>query len=82
MMQHLSIIMRFLMVQRFRTGWLISMVLGVLHDDGLRGLLALLRREIMTRSASILIIDGIVAARTRRRRRNSRSTSSFVSCRR
>jgi circadian clock protein KaiC len=33
-----------------------------LHDDGLKGLLGLLRREITTRSVSILVVDGIVAA--------------------
>jgi circadian clock protein KaiC len=35
--------------------------LRVLHDDGLKGLLGLLRREIMTRGASMLVIDGVVS---------------------
>jgi len=37
--------------------------LRVLHDEGLKGLLGLLRREITARSASMLILDGVVAAR-------------------
>ena len=37
--------------------------LRVLHDDGLKGLLGLLRREIMARSASVLVLDGIVSVR-------------------
>lgn len=37
--------------------------LRVLLDDGLKGLLSLLRREITTRDISMLVIDGIVAAR-------------------
>jgi circadian clock protein KaiC len=36
--------------------------LRVLHDHGLKGLLGMLRREITSRGASILVIDGIVAA--------------------
>lgn len=37
--------------------------LRVLHDEGLKGLLALLRREITTRGTSILVMDGIVSVR-------------------
>ena len=37
--------------------------LQVLHDEGLRGLLSLLRREITARSASVLVLDGIVSAK-------------------
>ncbi len=37
--------------------------LGVLHEDGLKGLLALLRREITARQATMLVLDGIVSAR-------------------
>ena len=37
--------------------------LKVLHDEGLKGLLAVLRREIAARGASILVLDGIVSAR-------------------
>ena len=37
--------------------------LRVLHDDGLQGLLDMLRREIVNRGVSILVIDGIVSAR-------------------
>ena len=36
--------------------------LQVLHDEGLKGLLALLRREITARQASVLVLDGIVSA--------------------
>ncbi|MEO8714274.1 MAG: ATPase domain-containing protein [Acetobacteraceae bacterium] len=34
-----------------------------LRDEGIRGLLALVRREIMARNASVLILDGMVTAR-------------------
>ena len=37
--------------------------LQVLHDEGLKGLLALLRREITARQATVLVLDGIVSAR-------------------
>ena len=37
--------------------------LRVLYDDGLKGMLVLLRREITAHSASVLVIDGIVSAR-------------------
>lgn len=37
--------------------------LTVLRDNGLKGLLALLRREITARGASVLVLDGIVSAR-------------------
>ncbi len=37
--------------------------LGALHDEGLKGLLTLLRREITSRAATVLVLDGIVAAR-------------------
>lgn len=37
--------------------------LRVLREDGLRGLVALLRREITTHAAGVLVIDGIVSAR-------------------
>ncbi|WP_428484311.1 RAD55 family ATPase [Rhodopila sp.] len=37
--------------------------LRALHDEGLKGLLALLRREITTRDASLLVLDGIVSVR-------------------
>jgi circadian clock protein KaiC len=37
--------------------------LGALHDSGLKGLVALLRKEVIAHGASILVIDGIVSAR-------------------
>lgn len=37
--------------------------LAVLHEAGLKGLLGMLRREITSRHASILVLDGIVSAR-------------------
>ena len=37
--------------------------LRLLHDDGLKGLLGLLRREIVARDASLLVLDGIVSVR-------------------
>jgi circadian clock protein KaiC len=62
MMQHLSI-MTFFDGSKIPDQLAYLNGLSVLHDDGLKGLLALLRREITTRGASILVIDGIVAAR-------------------
>ncbi len=37
--------------------------LGILHESGLKGLVSLLRKEVTSRRASILVIDGIVSAR-------------------
>ena len=37
--------------------------LGTLHDAGLKGLVSLLRKEVASRHASVLVIDGIVSAR-------------------
>ena len=37
--------------------------LRVLHDEGLKGLLNMLRREVTARGASVLVLDGIVPAR-------------------
>ena len=37
--------------------------LATLHEAGLKGLVALLRREVTTRHASMLVLDGIVSAR-------------------
>jgi circadian clock protein KaiC len=37
--------------------------LGELHDNSLKGLLGMLRGEITTRGASVLVIDGVVGAR-------------------
>ena len=37
--------------------------LGMLHEAGLKGLLALLRREVISRHATMLVLDGIVSAR-------------------
>jgi circadian clock protein KaiC len=61
MMQHLSI-MSFFDSSKIPDQIAYLNGLRVLHDAGLKGLLSLLRREITTRGASILVIDGIVAA--------------------
>jgi circadian clock protein KaiC len=37
--------------------------LAALHESGLKGLVALLRREVTSRRASMLVLDGIVSAR-------------------
>jgi circadian clock protein KaiC len=37
--------------------------LAALHESGLKGLVALLRREVITARASMLVLDGIVSAR-------------------
>src|ERR1700709_1519848 len=62
MMQHLSI-MSFFDISKIPDQLTYFNCLQVLHDEGLKGLLALLRREITTRGASVLILDGIVSAR-------------------
>jgi circadian clock protein KaiC len=62
MMQHLSI-MSFFDISKIPDQLTYFNCLQVLHDEGLKGLLALLRREITTRGASILVLDGIVSAR-------------------
>jgi circadian clock protein KaiC len=62
MMQHLSI-MTFFDGSKIPDQLAYFNGLGVLHDGGLKGLLALLRREITTRDVSLLVVDGIVPAR-------------------
>ena len=62
MMQHLSI-MSFFDISAIPDHLTYLNGLRVLHDEGLKGLLALLRREITTRGASVLVLDGIVSAR-------------------
>ena len=54
--------------------------LGTLHESGLKGLVSLLRKEVTSRQASILVIDGIVSAR-RVAPTSKRSTNSFMNCR-
>ena len=62
MMQHLSI-MSFFDSSKIPDQLAYLNGLRELHDNGLKGLLDLLRREITTRDASVLVIDGIVGAR-------------------
>jgi len=62
MMQHLSI-MSFFDISKIPDQLTYLNGLRVLHDEGLKGLLALLRREITTGGASVLVLDGIVPAR-------------------
>ena len=50
--------------------------LSVLHESGLKGLVALLRREVTTRHASVLVLDGIVSAR--RAAQNDQAFNEFV----
>ena len=50
--------------------------LRVLRDEGLKGLLTLLRREITTRGISLLVLDGIVTAR--RTLEDDQAFSEFV----
>ena len=50
--------------------------LTVLHETGLRGLLALLRREVTSRRASVLVLDGIVSAR--RAAKDEQAFNEFV----
>jgi circadian clock protein KaiC len=62
MMQHLSV-MSFFDLSKVPEQIAYLNGLRVLHDDGLKGLLTLLRREITVRSASLLVLDGMVAVR-------------------
>jgi circadian clock protein KaiC len=62
MMQHLSI-MSFFDISKLPDQLTYLNGLRVLHDERLKGLLALLRREITARGASVLVLDGIVSAR-------------------
>ena len=62
MMQHLSV-MSFFDISKVPDQLTYLNGLQVLHDEGLKGLLALLRREITTRRASVLVVDGVVSAR-------------------
>ena len=50
--------------------------LDALHSEGLTGLLALLRREVASGSASVLVIDGIVSAK--RRAKDDQAFNEFV----
>lgn len=61
MMQHLSV-MSFFETSKIPDQITYLNGLTTLHNDGLKGLLDLLRREIIARGASLLALDGIVAA--------------------
>ncbi len=62
MMQHLGV-MAFFDASKIPDQLTYLNGLRVLHADGLKGLLNMLRREITPRGASVLVLDGIVAAR-------------------
>ena len=62
MMQHLGT-MTFFDVSKIPEQLAYVNGLAVLHESGLTGLISLLRNEITTRQASVLVIDGIVSAR-------------------
>ncbi len=62
MMQHLST-MSFFDVAKIPDQISYLNGLQILHDEGLKGLLTLLRREITANGASVLVLDGLVAAR-------------------
>ena len=63
MMQHLSV-MSFFEAARIPDQFAYINGLKTLHDKGLDGLLAMLRREITARGASIMVLDGIVSAQS------------------
>ena len=62
MMQHLSV-MTFFDDTKIPDQLTYLNGLRTLHDEGLKGLLALLRREITRRGATVLALDGIVSIR-------------------
>lgn len=62
MMQHLGV-MTFFDVSKIPDQLSHLNGLDMLHESGLKGLLAMLRREIASRDASVLVLDGIVSAR-------------------
>ncbi len=75
MMQHLGT-MTFFDASRIPDQLTYLSGLSVLHDSGLKGLLALLRREIMARAISILLLDGIVSAQ--RAAKDEQTFNAFV----
>ncbi len=62
MMQHLSV-MTFFDLSKVPDQLSYLNGLDMLHESGLKGLLAMLRREIASRDASVLVLDGIMSAR-------------------
>ncbi len=60
MMQHLSV-MSFFEAARIPDQLAYLNGLSVLRDEGLGGLLVLLRREIVARGASVVVLDGVVS---------------------
>lgn len=62
MMQHLRV-MTFFDASKIPDQLIYLNGLSVLHDNGLKGLQTLLRRQLTSSGASLLVIDGIVAAR-------------------
>ena len=75
MMQHLSV-MTFFDQSKIPDQLTYINGLGVLHDESLQGLLGLLRREITTRHASFLVLDGIVSVQ--RAAENEQAFNEFV----
>jgi circadian clock protein KaiC len=62
MMQHLGV-MTFFDASKIPDQITYVNGLAALHESGLKGLVALLRREVTSRRASVLVLDGIVSAR-------------------
>lgn len=62
MMQHLGV-MTFFDASKIPDQLTYINGLAALHDSGLKGLVALLRKEVTFRKASVLVIDGIVSVR-------------------
>ena len=75
MMQHLGV-MTFFDASKIPDQLTYINGLSTLHEGGLRGLVALLRKEVTSRAASILVIDGIVSAR--RMAANEQAFNEFV----
>ncbi len=62
MMQHLSV-MKFFDASKIPDQLSYLNGLAALHETGLRGFVSLLRKEVTSRRASVLVIDGLVTAR-------------------
>ena len=75
MMQHLGV-MSFFDLSKIPDQLTYLNGLRALRDEGLKGLLTLLRREITARGASLLVLDGLVAAQ--RVAKDEQEFSAFV----
>jgi circadian clock protein KaiC len=75
MMQHLGV-MTFFDASKIPDQITYINGLAALHESGLKGLVALLRREVTSRRASMLVLDGILSAR--REAKDEQAFNEFI----